>query len=229
MYGKRITISPHTLHGCSLKIIMRPLTDDDIAPMVNGLQYEPVTRGTLMLGSPDEITEEKWLEKIGSSKDGIYWGIEVENKCIGITSIGLPGGKQINLGHTGKINFAPKEYWGKRIATATDMVRTWYGWYQHGLTMYLSEVFSDNPGSWKSLLKSGYHFNGLTGGAFWAQGQFKREYLFEWIHPDSIGQRLVTDHDLPWMDKTKYDSHIQEQTARARLVLDTVPQFIDLK
>ncbi|KXK26911.1 MAG: hypothetical protein TR69_WS6001000934 [candidate division WS6 bacterium OLB20] len=228
MYGKKIVVKPHSFHGCELELMMRPPAQSDIPAIVAGLQYEPVTRGTLMLGSPDEAFEEKWLERTSQDKDSVHWVVEVNGECIALTGINFKGGKFIGTGTTGKINFAPQKYWGKRIATVTDMVRTWYGWYQHGLTRYTSEVFTTNPGSWKSLLKSGYYFTGVHSCAVWSQGTFNSEYLFEWTRPDHAGERSLQEFDLPWMDKEAYRRHVREQQERAALVLKYVPDFIVL-
>lgn len=226
MYGKRITIKPHEFHGCEQEILLRPMTEADIPAIVTGMQHEAVTRGTLMQKSPTAKDEQQWLDRIGASEDGVYWGIETDSKLIGVTSIGLQGRKFILAGETGKIIFN-QNFWGKRVATASDMVRTWYGWYQHGITKYHSGVVTTNVGSWKSLQKCGYYIHGVTVGAFWSAGQYVSEYLLEWVHPDAAADRTLLEWDIPWGDSTAYAEHRAGQITVAKRVLATVPEFIE--
>ncbi len=88
-----------------------------------------------------------------------------------------------------------KEHWGKGIASACHIARTYYAVHVLNLKTIFSAVLSPNIGSFKALRSVGYFQTGYSLAADFIDGRFRNLIRLQWVHPEYT--ELVFEDGIP--------------------------------
>lgn len=191
-----------------------------MAGFVEGMAQASVTRYLSRSTAPTIEDEHEWFDKVRADRTRLNWGIWVvddnQRTLIGDTTLFDIQRKHIHQATSGSEIFR-KEYWGRGIASAIHMARTWYAFQHMGLHRIMSAVVQGNHGSLKALEKSGYRLVYVERNTQFVDGQLRHQdnlavlnplpvFWDQWWHDDepdaeAIAARAVTEHVMDWAEK----------------------------
>lgn len=117
--------------------------------------------------------EEEFFRRANSNHDEIHWGIYANGNYIG--GIGLAGINRRNLHAELGIIIGDKNWWGKGIATASEILVTEYAFNNivaGGLSKLIARVLTENHASRKALVNVGFRDAGLLRRHVWSCGRW---------------------------------------------------------
>lgn len=185
-----------------LSIELAPLTKETMSEFVAGMQQASVTKYLARHTAPTLEDEVEWFDKTRADRTNLIWGIWVvtdkERILIGNTALEDITKTDAGIHHatSGSMIFR-KEYWGKGIASAIHMARTWYGFQHMGLDRIMSAVIQGNVASLKALQKSGYDLVYVERNTVFVDGKMRHQDNLDCLNPDSARWAKWWNGDRP--------------------------------
>ena len=182
-----------------LKIELAPITKESVVTFVEGMQRASVTRYTSISSGLTIEDEEEWYEKTRKDQTCIVWGIwDITDgrKLIGNTALNSLERAPIFQAVSGVI-ITDKEYWGRGIASAIHMARTWYAFSELGIVRIRSAVIHGNIASKKALQKSGYNDVYIERNTHFSDGRFHHQDNLECLNPLDQAWATWWGDDIP--------------------------------
>ena len=137
-----------------------------------------VTQWTLMGDFPlTRVAEEDFFDRMTRRNEtDVVFAIEtLEEEHIGLSGIHEISFRQ-GTATTGSL-IGRRQLWGHGYGSDSIRIRTRYAFDVLGLRLLLSEVMSDNIGSLKALMRSGYHEIGRIPARWWKRGTYRDAVL----------------------------------------------------
>lgn len=176
------------LHVDGLDIELAPLSRDVMGEFIayGGMQHHSITRYLGRRTAPVLQDEEEWFDRVRAETDSLLWGIWVvkdgSRQLIGTSGLHHIGGDHFRSATSGSMIFN-QDYWRKGIAKHTHMARTWYAFYQLGLSIIRSGAISTNVASRRALQHSGYYDVSLERNAVFVDGEHRHMQNLEALNP----------------------------------------------
>jgi len=158
------------------KVVLRPVRRSDITFFLKWFNDPEVTQYLDMYLPLTEMSEEKFIEAISTSRaeTDVFFVIEAlfEKENIPIGSIGLHKLNYHNMHGALGIAIGEKEYWSRGYGTEAAELLIGFGFYQMNLHRISSSVFAFNGRSLKMHLKAGFKEEGRRRFAIYRNGQY---------------------------------------------------------
>lgn len=189
-----------------VRVRLRPATKSDISEITKYFSSMKIHLYTHGLFGQTEENEMEWYEKNRKDPNTCLWLIEPEghNKPVGIT--GLHGLSNQENTCTSGIIIWDSSWWGKGIASAAHIGRTYFAASYLNRFTIRSLVRTANRASCRALEKVGYTVWGEEPIDVYRGGVWLSTYHLIWIRPDMIS------YLFPMGVPAKYEEGIQKAT-----------------
>ena len=161
---------------------LRPVQRVDISNFLQWFNDPDVTQYLLTYLPMTEMSEQKFIEELGSSRvaTDVLLIIETNDseKCKPIGSIGLHGINSKDHNATFGIALGDKKFWNKGYGTEAARLIIKYGFEQLNLHRISSSAYSFNERSIKMHLKVGFTEEGRRRQAIFKNGAYHDEVMF---------------------------------------------------
>lgn len=139
--------------------LLRPIAEPEIPILLEWFADPEVLR---YLGSPfhaqSPASEREWWEQAGTDPDGISWGIELEGRIVGTTSINRIDWTNRHA-MTGTA-IGDHAAWGRGVATEAMQLRAAHAFQQLQLHKLVSGYYEPNVASGRAQASCGYRVVG---------------------------------------------------------------------
>ena len=159
------------------KIFLRTLSPDDVGEEYLSWMHDPeVTQFLESRWTKYSIEDLKqYVKDINDSSDNFLFGIFLKENSVHIGNIKIGGINHIH-GY-GDLGFLiGKDYWNKGYGTESIKLATKYAFNDLKLRKLIAGIYSNNIGSHKAFLKSGYH----------EAGRLKKHHQYQDTYVDQI-------------------------------------------
>ena len=168
-----------------LELTMRPWTLEEAKASSEKVSSPKVQRFIRMQSGTTPEGQSDWYNRVREDRYTLAWAIVPTSTGIpiGTTSIHGIRTNSENSCYTGILIF-DTDWWRKRVASTTHIVRTWVALEQENVATITSGVYTTNVGSWRALVNVGYRrLQGKVYGARWADGKYHAKYELQLINP----------------------------------------------
>lgn len=180
MFGYPMVVSRN-----GLTIKLRPIMEEELLIVVEGLSHLDIARYLQMTAPPTLEGEKEWWKRMGKSDEDRLWGIEFEGQLVGITGLHkIEKGESASSG----IVIWERKLWGKGIASLAHLGRVWYVIKELHLRRIWSGARTVNEASLKALLRVGYTIWGTKLWDVFRDGKWLSTYELLWLNPRRVGE-----------------------------------------
>lgn len=192
MYGMRMIVSHN-----GLTITLRAFVKEDVSVLVEHFSSMKTHMNTTGIFGQTLENELEWYENNRKDPDSCVWAIQPEgcDQAIGVTSLHRINDR-MNSCSSGIIIWR-QDWWNKGVATAAHLARTLFAADYLNRYIIRSSVRTQNPGSYKALLRVGYTVWGTEPRCVLRGGKWLDTYHLAWLHPERIG--VLYPEGLPEM------------------------------
>ncbi len=190
---------PHRCDKQDVTLIMRPAQDGDAARLAELLGDFTVQQFLFLQGGPTTQDEQDFLERLRTTSEEIVWMVALRREAegpeefVGLTSLRR---QRNNSRLTSGINLANRTLWGKGIAGATHVLRTWYAFCELGAYAIDSSYVEVNEASGRALAHAGYAEVGRQPRAHFTAGRWYDIVHMACYNPQTAGV-LWPREDIP--------------------------------
>ena len=169
-----------------VKVNLRKFSKDDLPELVKNFDSMKIHLYTNGLFAQTLENEQEWYEKNRKDQDSCIWLIQPEGVDVPIGVTGLHGLTTREGTCTSGITIWDQNWWGKGIATAAHLGRTYFAANYLNRFTIRSHVRVENAASRKALERVGYTVWGQEPVDDFREGRWMDTYHLIWFRPSSV-------------------------------------------